>query len=93
MIHKAKDLSPDQKRPSNDCWDVRLLKTKEISIHTIAPPPSPDWLKQSWESAKRQGIDQLSPEEVEAEIGAARRSRRERRTSDRWSALSWTRMF
>jgi hypothetical protein len=60
-----------------------IAENEEISIHTIASLPSPDWLKQSWERAKRQGIDQLSPEEVEAEIAAVRKSRRERRTADR----------
>lgn len=43
---------------------------------TLAPPP--DWLQESWEDAKRNGLDKLSMEEIDAEISASRRERRER---------------
>jgi hypothetical protein len=43
-------------------------------------PPSktaaPEWLQQSWNSAKGQGLDQVSTEEIDAEIEAARKARR-----------------
>jgi len=39
-------------------------------------------LQASWESAKEQGLDQLSMEEIDAEIAAARKARRERRPSE-----------
>ena len=45
-------------------------------VRTFAPPP--DWLQESWDSAKRLGLDKLSMEEIDAEIAAARRERRER---------------
>lgn len=37
-----------------------------------------DWLQSSWESATQLGLDQLSMEEIDAEIAAARQTRRER---------------
>ncbi len=43
-------------------------------VKTFAPPPS--WLKKSWNSAKRQGVDKLTMKEIDAEIAAARRERR-----------------
>jgi hypothetical protein len=43
---------------------------------------APEWLQESWESAKQQGLDQLSMEEIDAEIAAARKARRESRASE-----------
>jgi hypothetical protein len=37
----------------------------------------PDWLRESWESAKQTGVNQLSMDEIDAEIAAARKTRRE----------------
>jgi plasmid stability protein len=39
----------------------------------------PEWLRESWESSKEAGLDQLSMEEIDAEIAAARKARRESR--------------
>jgi len=82
MIHKAKDLSPNQKAAIEGLLGRAIAENEEISIRTITMPSPPDWLKESWESAKRQGVDQLSMEEIDAEIAAARKARRERRPSD-----------
>jgi prevent-host-death family protein len=43
-------------------------------VKTFAPPP--DWLEKSWDSAKRHGLDKLTPKQIDAEIAAARRDRR-----------------
>jgi hypothetical protein len=40
---------------------------------------TPEWLQTSWTTAKETGLDQLSPEEIDAEIAAARKARRESR--------------
>lgn len=45
-------------------------------VKTLAPPP--DWLQKSWDSAKRQGLNKLTPKEIDAEIASARRERRKR---------------
>jgi len=39
----------------------------------------PGWLQKSWESAKEAGLDQLSMDEIDAEIAAARKARHESR--------------
>ncbi len=39
----------------------------------------PEWLQKSWESSRQTGLDQLSEDEIEAEIIAARKARRESR--------------
>jgi hypothetical protein len=36
---------------------------------------APEWLRESWASAKAAGVDQLSADEIEAEIAAARKAR------------------
>jgi hypothetical protein len=41
---------------------------------------APEWLQRSWQSAKDTGLDQLSMEEIDAEIAGARKARREARS-------------
>jgi len=82
MIHKAKDLSPDQRAAIERLLGRAVSENEEISVRTITSPSPPDWLKHSWESANRQGLDQLSMEDIDAEIAAARKSRRERQPSN-----------
>lgn len=55
---------------------VVILSVRDY-IKTFAPPP--DWLKKSWASARRHGLDQLSTKAINAEIGASRRERRARK--------------
>jgi len=76
MTHKAKDLSPDQRRPSKACWGARLALHDEITIRVTTPPSAPEWLQESCESRARQGLDQLSMEEIDEEIAAAARKAR-----------------
>jgi hypothetical protein len=38
----------------------------------------PGWLHESWDSAKDQGLDHLTMHEIDAEIAAAFRERRQR---------------
>jgi hypothetical protein len=79
MIHKAKDLSPDQKVAIESLLGRTVAENDAISVRTVTSVSVPDWLQESWESAKRQGVDCLSIEEIDAEIAAARKSRRDRR--------------
>ncbi len=45
-------------------------------VKTLAP--APDWLKDIQNDAKRKGLDKLTMGDIDAEIAAARRERRER---------------
>jgi plasmid stability protein len=40
---------------------------------------TPEWLRRSWESAAQAGLDRLSIDEIDAEIAASRKARREGR--------------
>jgi hypothetical protein len=78
MIHKAKDLSPDQKMAVESLLGRSVAEDEAISIRALDSPSAPEWLQQSWESAKREGLEQLSIEEIDKEIHAARQARRNR---------------
>jgi hypothetical protein len=82
MIHKAKDLSPDQRMAIESLLGRAMGEEEEIRISTSSPAV-PDWLRRSWQTAEEQGLDRLSSDEIEAEIAAVRKARREPRPSNR----------
>lgn len=53
------------------------LSTEEYARQVLENDLAPQWLRESWESAKEAGLDQLSMEEIDTEIAAARKARRE----------------
>jgi plasmid stability protein len=66
--------------------DVQALKAKATArgvsagqyvLQVLEQDLAPEWLRKSWASAKETGLDQLSMEEIDAEIAAARKARRE----------------
>ncbi len=66
--------------------DVQALKAKatargvsaeEYALQVLEQDLAPEWLRKSWATAKDAGLDQLSMDEIDAEITAARRARRE----------------
>ncbi len=79
MIHRAKDLSPNQKMAIESLLGRVVTEDEAISIRTVSPASVPEWLQKCWESAKELGLDRLSMEEIDAEIDAARKARRDRR--------------
>jgi plasmid stability protein len=58
---------------------ARGLSTEEYARQVLEQDLVPEWLQKSWESSKQAGMDQLSTEEIDAEIAAARKARRESR--------------
>lgn len=48
---------------------------RQVLEHDLAP----EWLQKSWHAAQETGLDQLSADEIDAEISAARKARRESR--------------
>jgi hypothetical protein len=44
-----------------------------VADHVKTLAPAPDWLNASWYSAKRHGLDKLTPKEIDSEIAASRR--------------------
>jgi plasmid stability protein len=55
------------------------LSAEEYARQVLQHDLAPQWLRKSWESAKEAGLDSLSMEEIDAEIAAARKARREPR--------------
>ena len=70
MIHRAKDLAPDQRSVLESLLGRSVNEDEAISIRAV-----PDWLRQSWESARQFNLDKLSMDEIDAEIDAARKAR------------------
>jgi len=78
MIHRAKDLSPDQRLAIESLLGRSISDNEEIVIRTSELPPAPEWLRRSWESTQEQGLDRLSTQEIDAEIATARKARHDR---------------
>jgi plasmid stability protein len=49
------------------------LSAEEYARQVLEQDLAPEWLQQSWESAKQAGLDQLAMEGIDAEIAAARK--------------------
>ena len=49
---------------------------RQVLEHDLAP----DWLRESWAEAQRNGADRLSMDDIDAEIASARKNRHERRS-------------
>ncbi len=52
-----------------------VIMSVQDFIRTAAPPP--DWLQKAWAGAKRRGLAAMPQEEIEAEITAHRRSKKD----------------
>ena len=49
-----------------------VIMSVQDFIRTAAPPP--DWLQKAWTGAKRRGLDRLTPDDIDSEIAAHRRT-------------------
>ena len=56
---------------------ARGLSAEQYARQLVERDLAPDWLLQSWDSSHGAGLDQLSMEEIDAEIAAARNARGE----------------
>jgi hypothetical protein len=71
MIYKAQDMTPDQ-RNAVECLVGRPVNEEEaISVRVL--PATPGWLQKAWETAEQQGVADLTMEDIDAEIEAARK--------------------
>lgn len=73
------ELPDEQKAALAAKARVKGLSAEQYARQVLEKDLAPDWLQKSWQSAKEAGLDQLSPEEIDAEIAAARKERREHR--------------
>jgi plasmid stability protein len=67
------------KVPDNDVQALRAKATQrgvsaeEYALQVLEEDLAPEWLRKSWETAREAGLDQLSPDEIDGEIAAARK--------------------
>lgn len=53
------------------------LSAEEYARQVLEHDLVPEWLQKSWEISKQAGLDRLSVDEIDTEIAAARKARRE----------------
>jgi hypothetical protein len=58
---------------------AQCVSAEQYARQVLQLDLAPDWLRKSWESATQAGLDQLSMDEIDAEIAASRKARRESR--------------
>ena len=73
------DLSDEQSAALAAKARARGLSVEQYARQVLENDIAPEWLQKSWESSRQEGLDQLSGEEIDAEIAAARKARREAR--------------
>ena len=56
---------------------ARGVSAEQYAWQVLEQDLAPEWLRESWASAKEAGLDELSMDEIDAEIAAARKARRE----------------
>ena len=69
---------PDEHAPALQAQaTARGVSAEQYVLQVLEGDLAPEWLRQSWASAKEAGVDQLSMDEIDDEIAAARKARRE----------------
>ena len=52
---------------------VRGISAEQYARDVLAHTLAPEWLQRSWASAKQAGVNEISMDEIDAEIAAARK--------------------
>jgi plasmid stability protein len=55
------------------------LSAEEYARQVLKRDLAPEWLRKSWETSKKAGLDHLTGDDIDAEIAAARKARHESR--------------
>jgi hypothetical protein len=71
------DLPDEQKAALIAKARAQGLSPEEYARQVLQHDLAPEWLQKSWETSNQAGLDQLSMEEIDAEIAAARKRRHE----------------
>jgi plasmid stability protein len=74
------DLPDEQKAALVAKARAQGLSAEDYARQVLQHDLAPEWLRKSWETSKQAGLDQLSMEDIDAEIAAARKRRRESRS-------------
>ncbi len=73
------DLPDEQKAALAAKALAKGLSTEQYALKVLEHDLVPEWLQKSWETSRERGLDELSIEEIDAEISAARKTRHESR--------------
>jgi plasmid stability protein len=79
MISLTVELPEEQNAALALKAQTRGLSVEQYARQVLEHDLAPEWLKESWQTAREGGIDQLSADDINAEIAAARKARRESR--------------
>lgn len=71
------ELPEEQKAALAAKARAKGLSAEQYARQVLEHDLVPEWLEKSWNTAKEAGLDQLSSEEIDAEISAARKARHE----------------
>jgi hypothetical protein len=71
------NLRDEQTAPLTAKARAQSISTEEYARPVLEHDLVPEWLQESWESSRQAGLDQLSMDEIDAEIAKARKARRE----------------
>jgi plasmid stability protein len=73
------ELPDEQKVMLTAKAQAKGLSAEQYALQVLEQDLVPEWLRKSWEASKAAGLDQLSTEEIDAEIATARKARRDAR--------------
>jgi hypothetical protein len=76
MISVTIELPEEQSAALAAKAQAKGLSAEEYVRKLLELDLVPDWLQESWSTSQQIGLDQLSPEEIDAEIAEARKKRR-----------------
>ena len=68
------DLSDEQTLVLNARAKAQGVSTEQYARSVLEHDLAPDWLRESWESAKEAGLNGLSMDEIDAEVAAGRKA-------------------
>jgi plasmid stability protein len=75
------ELSEEQTQTLKAKAMARGVSAEQYARQVLEQDLAPEWLRKSWESSRQSGLDRLSMDEIDAEIGAARTAQRKLRPS------------
>jgi len=73
------DLSDEQSAALAAKARARGLSAEQYARQVLENDIAPEWVQKSWKSSRQAGLGEISGEEIDAEITAARKARREAR--------------
>jgi hypothetical protein len=69
---------PDEEVPVLEAKaTARGISAEQYALLVLEQDLAPEWLRKSWTTAKEAGVDELSSDEIDAEIAAARKAKRD----------------